>query len=138
LKKNNLINSFVWPFITSGRAPLDDFLALEKTLINEGLEISFEALIWFSLVYGGGGGLTLLFLPLGGTLLVAGHPCVHEMLHSHAPRGYDERGGGAGVLGRRMNWATTSCNAYDLDLTLEVAAAVRQRKMKGLSSKKHK
>jgi hypothetical protein len=68
----------------------------------------------------GGGGLTLLFLPLGGTLLVAGHPCGHKMLHSHALGGYDKKGGGAGLLGRRMNWTTTSCNANDIDLTLEV------------------
>jgi hypothetical protein len=44
LKKNNLINSFIWAFVPCGRAPLDDFLALENTLINEGLEINFRAL----------------------------------------------------------------------------------------------
>jgi hypothetical protein len=53
-------------------------------------------------------------------LLVAGHPCGHKMLHSHALGGYDKKGGGAGLLGRRMNWTTTSCNANDIDLTLEV------------------
>jgi hypothetical protein len=36
-------------------------------------------------------------------LLVADHLCGHEMLHSHALGGYDERGGGSGLLGRRMN-----------------------------------
>jgi hypothetical protein len=55
LKKNNLINFFIWSFVPSGRAPLDDFLALEKTLINEGLEISFGALTLFPPVFGGGG-----------------------------------------------------------------------------------
>jgi hypothetical protein len=30
-----------------------------------------------------------------------------------------------GFLGRRMNWATTSSNANDLDLTLKVAVAAR-------------
>jgi hypothetical protein len=125
LKKNNLINSFTWPSVPSGRAPLDDFLALEKTLINEGLEISFGALTWFPPIIGSGGGLTLLFLPLGVTSLVAGHPYGHEMLHSYVLGGYDERGGGAGLLGRSMNWATTSCNANDLDLTLEVVVTVR-------------
>jgi hypothetical protein len=83
LKKNNLINSFIWPFVPSSRVPLDDFLALEKTLINEDLEISFGELTWFPSIFGGGGGLTLLILPLVGTSLVAGHPCGHQMLHSH-------------------------------------------------------
>jgi hypothetical protein len=68
-------------------------------------------------------------------MLVAGHPYGHEILHSHALGGYDERGGGAGLLGRSMNWATTSCNTNDLNLTLKVAAAARQRKIKGSSSK---
>jgi hypothetical protein len=138
LKKNNLIKSFIWPFVSSGRAPLDDFLALENSLINKGLAISFGALTWFPPVAGGGGGLTILFLPIGGTSLVAGHPCGHEMLHSHVLGGYDERGGELGFLGRRMNWATTSCNTNDLDLTVEVVAAARQGKTKGSSSKKHK
>jgi hypothetical protein len=60
------------------------------------------------------------------------------MLHSHVLGGYDERGGELGFLGRRMNWATTSCNTNDLDLTVEVVAAARQGKTKGSSSKKHK
>jgi hypothetical protein len=63
LKGNYLINSFIWPFIPSGRAPLNDSLALEKTLINEGLEISIRALIFFPPVYGGGGDLGLFPFP---------------------------------------------------------------------------
>jgi hypothetical protein len=60
------------------------------------------------------------------------------MLHSYALGGYNERSDGTRLLGRRMNWATSSGNANHLDITLEVAAAARQRKMKGSSSKKHK
>jgi hypothetical protein len=41
LKENNLIYFLIQPLIASGRAPLDNFFALKKTLINEGLEISF-------------------------------------------------------------------------------------------------
>jgi hypothetical protein len=81
--------------------PLDDFFALEKTPINEGLEISFGALTWFPPVSCDGGGLRLLYLPLGGTSLVVGHPCGHEMLHSYALGGYDERGSGAGLFGEK-------------------------------------
>jgi hypothetical protein len=73
--------------------------------------------------------------PLEAPRLVAGHPYGHEMLHSHALEGYDKRGGGVGLLGRRMNWRTTSCNINNRNLTLKVAAAVRQRKTKGSSSK---
>jgi hypothetical protein len=47
LKENNLINSFIWPFITSGRAPLDDLFALEKTLINDDLRSATEHLLGF-------------------------------------------------------------------------------------------
>jgi hypothetical protein len=125
LKENFLMNSFIWPSITSGGAPLDDFHALEKTLINEGLEISFGALTWFSPISGSGGGLELLFFPLRGTSLVASHPCGHEMLHSHALGGCSERGDGARFLGRMKDCATSSHTENDLDLTLEVAAAAR-------------
>jgi hypothetical protein len=53
--------------------------------------------------------------------------------------GYNGRGGGAGLLGRRMNRATASHIENELDLTLEAAAATaRQRKTKGSSSLKHK
>jgi hypothetical protein len=125
LKENYLINSFIWPFIPSGRAPPDDFLALEKTLINEGLEISFGALTWFLPVSGSGGSLKLLFFPLGGSSLVASHPCGHEMLHSHALGGCSERGGGARFLGRMKDCATSYHMENELDLTLEVTVAVR-------------
>jgi hypothetical protein len=56
------------------------------------LMISFRALTWFPPVSGGGGGLRLL-LPHQGTSLVAGHPCGHKTLHSHALGGCKERGG---------------------------------------------
>jgi hypothetical protein len=138
LKENNLINFLIWPLITSGIAPLDNFFALKKTLINEGLEISFGALTWSPPISGSGDDLQLLFFSLGGPSLVAGHPCGHEVLRSHVLGGYNKRGGGARLLGRRMNRATTSHTENELDLTLEVAAAARQRKMKGSSSKKHK
>jgi hypothetical protein len=100
LKENNLINSFIWPIVPSGRAPLDDFLALEKTLINEGLEISFGALAWFPPVSGGGGSLTLLFLPLGGTRLLLAILVVTRCF-TRMRLGATMRGGGGGAFGEK-------------------------------------
>jgi hypothetical protein len=78
------------PLIPSGSTPLDDLLALEKTLINKCLKIGFRALTCFPHVFGGGGGggLSLFPLSLGGISLAAGHPCGHETIHSHALGGY--------------------------------------------------
>jgi hypothetical protein len=115
--------------------PLDDSFALEKTLINKCFNIGFRALTWFPPISGGDGSLRLIPLPLGGTSLAAGHPCGHEMLHSHALGCRGERGGKAVLLRRRKNWATTSHTENDLDLTLEAVAAVRYRKTKRQSSK---
>jgi hypothetical protein len=88
-----------------------------------------------STLSGGGGSLRLLLLPLGGTSLFAGHPCGHETLQSHALGGCGERGRKPVLLRRRKSWTTTSRTENDLDLTLEVAAAERQRKTKRQSSK---
>jgi hypothetical protein len=60
------------------------------------------------------------------------------MLHSHALGGCSEKGGGARFLGRTKDCVASSHTENELDLTLEVAAAVRQRKTKGSSSKKQK
>jgi hypothetical protein len=98
---------------------------LEKTLVNQHLKISFRALTWFPPISGGDNSLRLILLSLGGTSLIASHPCSHKTLQSHALGGYGERGGKAVLLRRRKSWATTSRNENDLDLTLEVAAAER-------------
>jgi hypothetical protein len=138
LEKNQFVGPLIRPPIPGGSAPLDDGFVLKKTLINQSLKIGFRALTWFPPISGGGGGLKLLLFPLGGTSLVAGHPCGHEMLYSHTLGGYSERGGGARFLGRMKGCATSSHTENELDLTLEVAVVTGQRKTIGSSSKKHK
>jgi hypothetical protein len=77
--------------------------AAEKTLFNQHLKIGFRALTWFSPISSGDGSFRLLLLSLGGTLLVASHPCSHKMLQSHALGGCGERGGKAVLLRRRKS-----------------------------------
>jgi hypothetical protein len=135
LEKNQFVSPLIRPPIPSGSAPLDDGFALEKTLINQRLKIAFRALSWFPPIFGDDGSLRLLLLSLGGTSLIAGHPCSHKMLQSHALRGCGERGCKVVLLRRRKSWATTSRTENDLNITLEVAVAKRQRKTKGRAVK---
>jgi hypothetical protein len=90
LEKNQFIGPLIRPSIPSGSATLGDGFSLEKTLVNQRLKIGFRALTWFPPISGGDDSLRLL-LPLGGTSLVAGHPCSHKMLQSHPLGGCGER-----------------------------------------------
>jgi hypothetical protein len=125
-KSEKIINSFIWPFITSGKAPLDDFLILEKRPSStRAWRSASEHLLGYHPSPVVVVALNSFFFFLGGTSLVAIHTCGHKTLHSHALRGCSERGGGAWFLGRMKYCVTSSHTENELDPTLEVAAAVR-------------
>jgi hypothetical protein len=76
LKQNNFL-----------RSPLDNLLRLQEAIMHECFEVSLKTLNCSPPIAGGGGGLGILTLRLGGTLL-ARHSFCHESLHSYALGGW--------------------------------------------------